>query len=212
MPTPSQRLQDSLLYAITPSRPPAGDLNEFLPAVLEAGVDIVQLRDKHLEGGLLLPFCEIVRRRTTEFGALFVVNDRVDLALAAGADGVHLGQDDLPPAAARAQMGETALIGLSTHSPEQIIASIDQQVDYCAVGPVFATPTKPGRPAVGTGLVRFSSTAGDRPIFAIGGIGTGNIEQVLAAGAGRICVVRALTEATDPGRVARILRGALTGT
>ena len=205
-----RRLLAARLYLVTPGDPPAGPLDEFLPRVLEAGVDIVQLRDKHREARPLLEFAAVVRRRTAEFGALFFVNDRVDLAIAAEADGVHVGQQDLSPAEARRQMGPQALVGLSTHAPGEILeAASSQEADYLAVGPVYATPTKPGRPAVGTELVRFAAGHPAQPFFAIGGIDRGNLMDVLAAGASRVAVVRALTEADDPGAAARWLSEAL---
>jgi thiamine-phosphate pyrophosphorylase len=203
------RLSGAHLYLVTPAAPKAGHLDELLPRVLDAGVDMVQLREKQMEAGPLLRYCEIVRRRTSEFGALFVVNDRVDVALAAGADGVHLGQDDLPAAEARRQMGPVPIIGLSTHSEAQFLKALRPGVDYAAVGPVFATPTKPGRPAVGLDLVGFAADRADRPFFAIGGIDTSNLEQVIEAGAGRISAVRAITEGPDPERAARGMRDAL---
>lgn len=203
------RLSGAHLYLVTPAAPKAGDLNEFLPRVLDAGVDMVQLREKQMEAGPLLRYCEIVRRRTSEFGALFVVNDRVDVALAAGADGVHLGQDDLPAAEARRQMGPVPIIGLSTHSEVQFLAAMRWGVDYAAVGPVFATPTKPGRPAVGLDLVGFAADRADRPVFAIGGIDPSNLHRVIEAGAGRVSVVRAITEGDDPAQAARGMKAAL---
>ena len=211
--TLNERLLAARLYLVTPGDPPAGPLDEFLPRVLEAGVDIVQLRDKHLEARPLLELAAVVRRRTLEFGALFLVNDRVDLAIAAEADGVHVGQQDLSPAEARRQMGPQALIGLSTHAPAEILAassSASSEADYIAVGPVYATPTKPGRPAVGPDLLRFAAERAAQPFFAIGGVDAGNLADVLAAGASRIAVVRALTEAEDPAAAARQLSEALT--
>lgn len=205
----TDRLAGCLLYLVTPGRPAAGELNEFLPRVLEAGVDMVQLREKDAGDRTLLSLCEVVRRRTRQFDALFIVNDRVDLALASGADGVHLGQQDLPAAEARRQMGAAGLIGLSTHSAAQLRAALASEADYAAVGPVFATPTKPGRPATGCGLVRLASEFSQIPVFAIGGIHPGNIGSVIEAGARRICVVRALTRSCDPARQARCLKSAL---
>jgi thiamine-phosphate pyrophosphorylase len=206
-----ERLLAARLYLVTPGNPPAGPLDEFLPRVLEAGVDVVQLRDKHLEARPLLELAAVVRRRTAEFGALFFVNDRVDLAIAAEADGVHVGQQDLPTAEARRQMGPQALVGLSTHAPGEILAAASSAIDYIAVGPVYATPTKPGRPAVGRELVRFAAQRSAHPFFAIGGIDRSNLAEVLAAGATRVAVVRALTEAEDPGAAARWLSGTLRG-
>lgn len=206
------RLQAARLYLVTPAAPPAGPLAEFLPRVLETGVDIVQLREKYLEARALLQVAEVVRARTDEFGALFVVNDRVDVAVAAGADGVHLGQGDLPVAEARRQAGPGMLVGLSTHTPAEVSAAAGEGVDYIGVGPVHATPTKPGRPAVGTGLVSYAArTVPGLPFFAIGGIDAATLPAVLAAGATRVCVLRALTEAADPGRAAAGLRAVLDG-
>lgn len=204
-----RRLTSAFLYLVTPAAPPAGNLDEVLPRVLEAGVDLVQLREKDMEAGPLLRYCEIVRRRTSEFGALFVVNDRVDVALAAGADGVHLGQDDLPAGEARRQLGPVPLLGLSTHSEAQFLAALDAGADYAAVGPVFATPTKPGRTAVGLDLVSFAADRADRPVFAIGGIESGNLAAVVEAGARRVAVVRAITESDDPAGAALRLSAAL---
>lgn len=205
------RLEAARLYLVTPGDPPAGPLDEFLPRVLEAGVDIVQLRDKDLEARPLLDLAATVRRRTTEFGALFIVNDRVDVAIAADADGVHVGQKDLPPDEARRQMGPEALIGLSTHARGEIRSAATSGADYIAVGPVHPTPTKPGRPAVGHELVAFAAGQAVQPFFAIGGIDSSNLGELLAAGATRIAVVRALTESDDPAAAARQLSKALRG-
>jgi thiamine-phosphate pyrophosphorylase len=142
-------------------------------------------------------------------GALFVLNDRPDLVAAAGADGVHVGQDDAPIAKARAAVGPDRLVGLSTHSPDQVDAAGAKPVDYIGVGPVYATPTKPGRPAVGLELVRYAAEHATVPFFAIGGISPANVDAVRDAGAKRIAVVRALTEAADPARAARALRTAI---
>jgi thiamine-phosphate pyrophosphorylase len=179
--------------------------------VLGDGVDIVQLREKEMEAGPLVKFAEVTRRRTSEFGALFIINDRVDVALAAGADGVHLGQDDLPDEEARRQIGSAALIGLSTHSEEQVLQAAASEADYIAVGPVHETPTKPGRPVVGYELVRFAAEKSPRPFFAIGGIDLSNLQEVIEAGARRVAVLRALTEAEDPEAVARQIKSALLG-
>lgn len=203
------RLSRAFLYLVTPAQPPAGGLNELLPRVLEAGVDMVQLREKSMEAGLLLRHAETVRRRTSEFGALFVVNDRVDVALAAGADGVHLGQDDLPVDEARRQMGPVPIIGLSTHSREQFLTGLKTDADYLAVGPVFVTPTKPGRPAVGLDLVAFGADRASKPMFAIGGINPGNLEDVVEAGARRVAVVRAITCSNDAAGAALRLKAGL---
>lgn len=204
-----RRLAGSYLYLVTPAAPRAGALDELLPRVLEAGVDLVQLREKEMEAGPLLRYCEVVRRRTTEFGALFVVNDRVDVALASGADGVHLGQDDLPADEARRQLGPAPILGLSTHSEAQFLAALAAGADYAAVGPVFPTPTKPGRPGVGLDLVGFAAGRADRPVFVIGGIDRVNLAAVVEAGAARVAVVRAITESDDPAAAATLLSRAL---
>lgn len=149
----------------------------------------------------------LFRRVCAEHGALFILNDRPDLVEATGADGVHLGQDDMPVADARELIGEDRLIGLSTHSPEQVDGA--GGADYIGVGPVHETPTKPGRPAVGLELVRYAAAHTSVPWFAIGGIGPDNVEAVRRAGAERVAVVRALTDADDPGSAARSLRGAV---
>ncbi|HEX2259449.1 MAG TPA: thiamine phosphate synthase [Actinomycetota bacterium] len=206
-----RRLSDSNLYLVTPARPSAGDLNHFLPAVLEAGVDMVQIREKHLEAGQLMPFLAIAKRHTDDFGALLIVNDRVDVAIAASADGVHLGQDDLAPAHARDQMGAGALIGLSTHARSEVQSASSEPVDYIAVGPIHETPTKPGRAGTGLGLIEVAKESSSVPFFAIGGIDLETVGDVVKAGATRIVVVRALTEADDPPSVARRLKAALWG-
>lgn len=198
---------------MTPGAVRQGSLDGFLARVLEGGVDAVQLRVKELEARPLLRLAEVVRRRTDEFGALFIVNDRVDLAIAAGADGVHLGQDDLPVATAKALLTASglpeALIGWSTHREQEVLASREAGVDYIGVGPVHTTPTKPGRAAVGLDLVRFAASRAAHPFFAIGGVDLATLPSVIEAGARRVAVVRALTEAEDPGRVARAMSALL---
>ncbi len=189
-----------------------GDLRAFLDASLRGGVDVVQLREKDPAVGddALLRAAAVFRAACDAHGALFVLNDRPDLAAAASADGVHVGQDDMPLAEARALVGKDLLLGRSTHTPEQVEDAAVADVDYFAVGPVHATPTKPGRPAVGLELVRHAASA-PRPLpwFAIGGIDDTTLGAVAAAGATRIVVVRALTEAADPEAAARALRRAL---
>jgi thiamine-phosphate pyrophosphorylase len=183
--------------------------DRFLRAALGGGVEIVQLRMKDAPDETILQVAARFRRVCDEHRALFLVNDRPDLVAAAGADGVHLGQDDPPVADARRVIGEARLIGLSTHTPAQVDASSDAGVDYIGVGPVNETPTKPGRPAVGLELVRYAAARATVPFFAIGGIGPANVTAVRDAGARRVAVVRALTEADDPGPVARALRTSL---
>ncbi len=191
------RLADARLYCCTPSRP---DLADFLDEVLAGGVDIVQLREKGLEARQELALCEVVAAAAARHGALWSVNDRADLAFAAEPDVLHLGQDDLPVRTARQLLGDGVLLGLSTHDRAQVAAAaIEPGVDYFCVGPTWPTPTKPGRPAPGLPLTAYAgAVAADRPWFAIGGIDLDNLDQVLAAGATRVVVVRALTEAADP--------------
>jgi thiamine-phosphate pyrophosphorylase len=179
-------------------------VDRVLGAALAGGVDVFQLRDKALGDERLLAAAARARELCAAAGALFVVNDRPDLAAAADADGVHVGQDDAPVAAARAAVGDGRLVGLSTHTREQVDAAAG--VDLIGVGPVHATPTKQGRPAVGLDLVRHAATHARVPWFAIGGLHAGNLAPVLAAGAERISVVRAIAEADDPEAAARTLR------
>jgi thiamine-phosphate pyrophosphorylase len=203
-----ERREDALLgarlYLCTDARRRQGDLPEFLDAVLGNGVDVVQLREKNLEAAdeldLLAVFADACRRH----GRLLAVNDRADLAAVVGADILHLGQRDLAPAAARRLVGPDVLIGRSSHGIEQATAAAaEDAVDYFCVGPIWATPTKPGRPGIGLEPIRATASgAPGRPWFAIGGIDETNLEQVLAAGARRVVVVRVLTEAQDPGDAA----------
>ncbi|GAB3676149.1 thiamine phosphate synthase [Actinocorallia lasiicapitis] len=203
------RLADSRLYLCTDARAAQGDLPGFLDSVLAGGVDIVQLRQKGLEARQELAYLEVFREACDRHGALLAVNDRADVAFAAHADVLHLGQDDLPVEDARRIIGEDVIIGRSTHSVEQAAAADGEPgVDYFAVGPVWPTATKPGRPAAGFEPVR-SAAGSQRPWFAIGGIDAGNLAEVLALGASRVVVVRAITEAADPGRAAAELAGRL---
>src|SRR5215207_7297233 len=206
------RLATAQLYLVCGAAGDGPDLRAFLDAALRGGVDVVQLREKDRSFGddALLAAARIFRDACDAQGALFVLNDRPDLAAAAHADGVHVGQDDMPVAEARALVGEDVLLGRSTHTPEQVEDAAVADVDYFAVGPVHATPTKPGRPAVGLELVRHAASAPRAvPWFAIGGIDSSNVGAVVTAGATRIVVVRALTEASDPEATARALRGGL---
>jgi thiamine-phosphate pyrophosphorylase len=199
------RLAASRLYLCTGARQAQGDLPAFLDAVLGAGVDIVQLREKGLEAqeelALLAVFADACRRH----GKLLAVNDRADVALAARADVLHLGQDDLPVPVARRILGDGPLIGRSSHTPAQAgAAAAEPGADYFCAGPVWATPTKPGRPSTGLGLLEHvAARQPDRPWFAIGGISLGRLGDVLAAGATRVVVVRAITQADDPAVAAR---------
>jgi thiamine-phosphate pyrophosphorylase len=199
------RLADARLYLCTDSRRSQGDLPEFLDAVLGAGVDIVQLREKNLEAGEELGLLEVFADACRRHDRLLAVNDRADVALAAGADVLHLGQDDLPVPAARRILGPGPLIGRSSHSPDQSdAAAAEPGVDYFCAGPLWTTPTKPGRPATGLGLPRHvAGRRPGRPWFAIGGISLDRLDDVLAAGATRVVVVRAITEADDPAAATR---------
>jgi thiamine-phosphate pyrophosphorylase len=193
------------LYLCTDSRSERGDLVDFLDAVLAAGVDVVQLREKGLEAAHELRVLEIFAAAAQRHGKLFAVNDRADIARAVHAPVLHLGQDDLPMPVARDIVGPEVLLGRSTHSPIQAeAASADPQAGYFCAGPVWTTPTKPGRPAAGLGLIKHASqTAAGRPWFAIGGIESlERLDEVIAAGADRVVVVRAITEAEDPGAAA----------
>jgi thiamine-phosphate pyrophosphorylase len=194
------RLAAARLYLCTDARERQQDLGAFLDAVLGSGVDIVQLRQKDLEAAQELRLLELFRARCDKHGALLAVNDRADVGYAAGADVLHLGQQDLPVPVARQLLGPGPLIGLSTHAPAESAAAAQAPgVDYFCAGPVWATPTKPGRPAAGLELVGYAaSLPAERPWFGIGGIGLGNLDEVLAAGARRVVVVRAITEAADP--------------
>jgi len=203
-----ERLAQARLYFVTDVRP---NLEELLAAALAGGVDMVQLRDKEASDDELVRAAAVFRRLCDEHGALFWLNDRPDLVEACGADGVHVGQDDLPAREVRSAVGGEVLVGLSTHSPEQLDAALSSGVaDQLSVGPVWETPTKAGRPAAGLPYVRHAAeVAGDRPWFAIGGIDLGNVREVTQAGASRIVVVRAIRDADDPAAAASELRAAL---
>ncbi|KPI12475.1 Thiamine-phosphate pyrophosphorylase [Actinobacteria bacterium OK074] len=198
------RLADARVYLCTDARRRQGDLPEFLDAVLAAGVDIVQLRDKGMEAAEELDHLQVFAEACARHGRLLAVNDRAGVAHAARADVLHLGQGDLPVPAARAILGDGVLVGRSTHSEaEAEAAAVQDGVDYFCTGPCWPTPTKPGRPAPGLGLVRHTAALGtDRPWFAIGGVDLTNLDEVLAAGARRVVVVRAITEAADPAAAA----------
>jgi thiamine-phosphate pyrophosphorylase len=203
-----ERLADARLYLCTPDRP---DLEPFLDAVLAGGVDVVQLREKGIEAKRELELLETVAAVAEKHGALWSVNDRADVALVSGADVLHLGQGDLPVPLARRIVGDDVVIGRSSHDPEQAsAAAVEEGVDYFCVGPTWETPTKPGRPAAGLSLVSHTAGLGtDRPWFAIGGIDLDNLGAVLDAGATRVVVVRALTDADDPHAAAVALRSRL---
>jgi thiamine-phosphate pyrophosphorylase len=200
MTTNRDRLAHAVLYLCTGARERQGDLAGFLDRALGGGVGIVQLRQKGLEAGAELRHLETFRDACDKHGALLAVNDRADVAYASGADVLHLGQDDLPIAVARQITGPGTIIGLSSHDEQQASAAAAQpEADYFCTGPVWPTPTKPGRPAPGLPLVSYAAGLGTaKPWFAIGGIDAQNLDQVLATGARRIVVVRAITEAPDP--------------
>ncbi|MFB6722806.1 thiamine phosphate synthase [Kribbella sp. NPDC056345] len=210
----TDRLQDARLYLCTDAREEQGDLEQFLDAVLAGGVDIVQLRQKEMEAADELAALEVFAAACRRHGKLLAVNDRADIAFAAGADVLHLGQRDLPVHAARAVIGSDPIIGRSCHTFSQVNAAVDEQgSEYFCVGPTWETPTKPGRQAAGLELVSYAaSRQQSKPWFAIGGIDLERLDEVVAAGATRVVVVRAITAADDPGAAAaefsRRLRGA----
>jgi len=228
------RLAAARLYLVCDGAPGGRGLAEVLPAAIRGGVDVVQLREKELSDTDLIARARIAKALCEEAGALFVVNDRPDIALQVDADGVHVGQQDMPVAEVRELVGDEMLIGLSTHRPAEIDAagaagpsgavpggsppqgrasagpdaagSPSGRPDYIGVGPIHETPTKPGRQAVGLRLVRYAAAHATMPFFAIGGLDAGNVGEVLEAGAGRVCVLRAIARAEDPEWAARELR------
>lgn len=204
-----ERLDAARLYLILEARPRGRPAAEVLVPALAGGVDVVQLREKDGGDDDVLEAAREFRAACDEHGALLILNDRPDLALDCGADGVHLGQGDASIDAARALLGADALVGVSTHTPEQIAAARDSLADYIAVGPVHATPTKPGAKPVGEALVRHAAEHAGRPFFAIGGIDVRNARAVAAAGAGRVAVIRAIRDADDPRAAAEALRAAI---
>jgi thiamine-phosphate pyrophosphorylase len=203
--TARERIASARLYLVCPARPEA-----WLAGALHGGVDVIQLRDKALDDDGVIAAARAFRAAADAAGALFILNDRPDLVAACGAEGVHVGQDDVSPAQARALVGPDAIVGRSTHTPDQAAAAeADPDVDYLAVGPVHATPTKPGRPAAGLDYVAHAAATVGKPWFAIGGLDAGNLGEVVERGATRVVVVRAITEAADPEAAARALRAAL---
>ncbi len=201
------KLAAARLYLCTPDRP---DLAGFIARVVEAGVDIVQLREKSLtRDRTLLRRAELAREAAQSAGALFVLNDRPDLALACGADGVHVGQDDVPATVARAILGPDAIVGLSTHTPAELEATAAEPVDYVSAGPVVETPTKPGRAGTGLDYLRLAAATSPWPFFVTGGVTPETLPGLLGAGATRFVVVRALTEADDPAAMVKRLRAVL---
>jgi thiamine-phosphate pyrophosphorylase len=217
--SPGERLATASLYLCTDARRERGDLAEFAEAALAGGVDLIQLRDKGspgeqrfgpLEARQELEALAVLADAARRHDALLAVNDRADIAVAAGADVLHLGQDDLPLSVARDIIGHRPVIGRSTHDRAQVSAAVSEAVDYFCVGPCWPTPTKPGRPAPGLDLVRATAElATNKPWFAIGGIDEQRLPEVLEAGARRIVVVRAITGADDPGAAAKRLKARL---
>lgn len=201
-----ERLERARLYLVADG----GMEDAAVAAALSGGVDMVQLRDPQLDDDALLARAAAWRKICDAHAALLWINDRPDLALRAGADGVHVGQEDMSVEAARTAAGPDMLVGLSTHSPEQLEAGIQAGADQLSVGPVWETPTKPGRPATGLDFVRAAAALRPpQPWFAIGGIDGGNVDEVAAAGAERVVVVRAIRDAADPGAAAEFLRAGL---
>jgi thiamine-phosphate pyrophosphorylase len=203
-----ERLRTARLYFVCDARPGGEDPEALLRAALTGGVDIVQLREKQLDRREIVRAAFTFRRICDTYSALFIVNDDPDLVRACDADGVHVGQDDASAEAARELLGPDAIIGLSTHSEEQIAAANERPIDYMSVGPVWETPTKAGRPAVGLELVSHAAEQANRPFFGIGGVDPANAGQVVRAGARRLCAVRAIRDAADPGATATALRAA----
>ena len=199
-------LENRRLYLCTADRP---DLAQFLEACITGGVDVVQLRDKLLEARPLLRRAQLAALVCRDYGVPFILNDRPDLALEAGADGVHVGQEDAPPSLARRILGSHAIVGLSTHAPHELDAATREPVDYFSTGPVSATPTKPGRPGTGLDYLAYAATTTRRPFFVTGGVTPDTVPAMVAAGASRFVVVRWLTQAPDPHRAAALLRATI---
>ncbi|HTB71033.1 MAG TPA: thiamine phosphate synthase [Solirubrobacteraceae bacterium] len=209
------RLDAARLYLVCDAKPGGRELADVIRAAVAGGVDVVQLRDKQLGDDELAAVANAARAVCERIGALLIVNDRPLVAREVGADGAHVGQDDMPVAEVRALLGEEMLIGLSTHAESEIDSALPRDadgaplVDYIGVGPVHETPTKAGRPAVGVELVRYAAAHASVPFFAIGGLSEQNVGDVLDAGARRIVVLRAIAAAADPEAAARALRAKL---
>jgi thiamine-phosphate pyrophosphorylase len=205
-----ERLRTARLYFVCGARP-QGDLESLLRAALTGGADIVQLREKELGRAEIERAAGTFRRVADTFSALFILNDDPELARICDADGVHVGQDDIGAEQARELLGPDAIVGLSTHSTEQIAASAERPVDYISVGPIWETPTKEGRPAVGLELISHAAEHAPHPFFAIGGVDSTNAAEVVQAGAERLCAVRAIRDSADPAAAATALRQAFAG-
>jgi thiamine-phosphate pyrophosphorylase len=206
-----ERLAAARLYLVCGAAPDGRELPDLLRGAIAGGVEIVQLREKRLADDELVAVANAARALCERLGALLIVNDRPAVAAEVGADGVHVGQDDMPVREVRELVGPDMLIGVSTHSPAQIDAVDPTLVDYIGVGPVHETPTKPGRPAVGLELVSYAAANAAVPFFAIGGLRADNIPAAVRAGAERICVLRAIADAEDPESAARAVRAVLDG-
>src|ERR1700683_726952 len=205
------RLSAARLYLVCAASPDGSQLPDLLRGAIAGGVAMVQLREKHLPDDELTAVANATQALCERLGALLIVNDRPSVALEAGADGIHVGQDDMPVDDVRDLVGPDLLVGLSTHSPREIDAVDSAVVDYIGVGPIHETPTKAGRPAVGGEVIRYAAAHSPVPFFAIGGIEAGNVDTVIDAGATRVCVLRAIAAADDPEAVARALRERLDG-
>jgi thiamine-phosphate pyrophosphorylase len=201
-----ERLAAARLYMVCGADPDGSELPTLLRGASAGGVEIIQLREKHLPDEELASVAKAARILCEQLGTLLIVNDRPWVAREAEADGVHVGQDDIPVAELRELVGPDMLIGQSTHSPEQIDAVDASVVDYIGVGPIHETPTKPGRPAVGVELIRYAAAHAPVPFFAIGGLDADNLGEALDAGATRVCVLRAIVAAEDPQSAAQALR------
>jgi thiamine-phosphate pyrophosphorylase len=204
-----QRLHWARLYFVCDARPHGRDAESLLRAAFSGGTGMVELREPEAPRNVIERTGQTFRRVADTYSALFIVNDDPHLASDLNADGVHIGQDDMDPAEARRILGPDAIIGLSTHSREQIEAAGSEPVDYISVGPVWETLTKEGRPATGLELISTAAEIAPVPWFAIGGIDTESVRDVTGAGAQRICVVRAIRDANDPRAAAQALRDAI---
>lgn len=204
-----ERLRTARLYFVCEAMPGGGDPDSLLNAALGGGADIVQLREKQLDRDEIVRSAWTFRRLCDTYSALFVVNDDPWLAKSVNADGVHLGQDDMAVEEAREIVGPEMIVGLSTHSEAELAASAERPVDYVSVGPIWETPTKPGRPGTGLAYVEHAAAHSPHPFFVTGGIDPSNAPEVVAAGARRIVAVRAIRDAADPAAAAAGLRAAL---
>jgi thiamine-phosphate pyrophosphorylase len=202
-----QKLLRSPLYLVTS---PSERLFAIVEAALQSGLTLIQYRDKSAEDSVRLHEAQKLSQLCHQYGALLILNDRVDLALAVDADGVHLGQQDIPIALARQLLGPQRLIGRSTTSPEEMQRAIQEGADYIGVGPVYETPTKAGKPAAGLQYIRYAAEKASIPWFAIGGIDQHNLSDVLAAGAQQVAVVRAIMQAEEPALATQSLLNQLT--